>query len=276
VRKPHYREMATVTRAVRAPHAADWALSRGINALTTGELADLLDIPPAQVRQRLLAPTRRGEWISPARGLWVPVAPEFRTWGAPPGVEFIDRLARHLEVDYYIGWLSGAELHGAAHQAPQVFQVGVSRSIRDRRVGRTEFQFHHRARLTSLPHDEHMTRSGAARVSTLAGTALDVATDATVAGGIHNAATVLVELAEQPGFDIAAVVALADQFPVSTLRRLGWILDRVAAREDLDQLRAAALSGPQTPARLDPAADLVGQIDRRWRVRVNRDVVVDL
>ncbi len=265
-----------VTPIVRAPHAADWALSQGINALTTSELADLLDIPPGQVRQRLLAPSGRGEWTSPARGLWMPVPPEFRTWGAPPGVEVIDRLARHLEVGYYIGWLSAAELYGAAHQAPQVFQVGVSRAIRDRRVGRTEFQFHHRAGLTSLPHVEHPTRSGVARVSTLAGTALDVATDATVAGGIHNAATVLVELAEQPGFDVAAVVALADRFPVSTLRRLGWILDRVAAREDLDQLRAAALGGPPTPARLDPTADLVGPIDHRWRVRVNRDVEVDL
>ncbi len=265
-----------VTASVRASHAADWALSHGISALTTSELADLLDIPAGQVRQRLAAPTRRGEWASPARGLWMPVTPEFRTWGAPPGVEIIDRLAQHLGVDYYVGWLSAAALHGAAHQAPQVFQVAVSRPVRDRRVGRTEFQFHHRAGLRSLPHIEHPTRSGAARVSTLAGTVLDVATDATVAGGIDNAATVLVELAEAPGFDLGAVVALAERFPVATLRRLGWILERFTAREDLDQLRAVALGGPPTPARLDPAAAMVGPIDHRWKVRVNRDVEVDL
>lgn len=74
-----------VTASVRASHAADWALSHGISALTTSELADLLDIPAGQVRQRLAAPTRRGEWASPARGLWMPVTPEFRTWGAPQG-----------------------------------------------------------------------------------------------------------------------------------------------------------------------------------------------
>ena len=42
-----------VTATVRAPNASDWALSRGVNALTTTELADVLGVPPGQVRQRL-------------------------------------------------------------------------------------------------------------------------------------------------------------------------------------------------------------------------------
>jgi predicted transcriptional regulator of viral defense system len=115
-----------------------------------------------------------------------------------------------------------------------------------------------------------------ARVSTLTVTALDVATDATVAGGIDNAATVLVELSEQPGFDPEEVAALAGRYPTSTLRRLGWILERFADRADLDAVRAAAVAGPATPARVDPAGDLVGPIDHRWNVRINRDVEVDL
>ena len=115
-----------------------------------------------------------------------------------------------------------------------------------------------------------------ARVSTLTVTALDVATDATVAGGIDNAATVLVELSEQPGFDPEEVAALAGRYPTSTLRRLGWILERFADRADLDAVRSAAVAGPATPARVDPAGDLVGPIDHRWNVRINRDVEVDL
>ena len=265
-----------VTATVRAPNASDWALSRGVNALTTTELADVLGVPPGQVRQRLQAPTRRGEWTSPARGLWLPVPPEYRTWGAPPGLDVVDRLADHLGIDYYIGWLSAAELHGVAHHAPQVFQVAVSRQIRGRQVGRTRFEFHHRAAVGSLPVVEHPTRSGVARVSTLTVTALDVATDATVAGGIDNAATVLVELSEQPGFDPEEVAALAGRYPTSTLRRLGWILERFADRADLDAVRSAAVAGPATPARVDPAGDLVGPIDHRWNVRINRDVEVDL
>ncbi len=268
--------MVTLTALVRAPNAADWALSRGVNALTTGELADLLGVPPGQVRQRLQAPTQRGEWTSPARGLWMPVPPEYRTWGAPPGVDVVDRLTDHLGVAYYVGWLSAAELHGVAHQAPQVFQVAVAGQVRDRQVGRTRFQFHRRAGVGSLPVLDHPTRSGVVNLSTVAVTALDVASDASVAGGIDNAATVLVELSEHPGFDIADVVALASHYPTSTLRRLGWILERFAERTDLNAVRSTALAGAPTPARVDPGGDLVGPIDHRWNVRVNRDVEVDL
>jgi predicted transcriptional regulator of viral defense system len=40
-----------------------------------------------------------------------------------------------------VALLSAAELHGAAHQAPQVFQVMVDRHVRDRGVGRARLRF---------------------------------------------------------------------------------------------------------------------------------------
>lgn len=35
----------------------------------------------------------------------------------------------HLGRDYYLGWLSAAEMYGAAHQRPQVLQVAVDRHL---------------------------------------------------------------------------------------------------------------------------------------------------
>ncbi len=265
-----------MTDLVAAPHAAAWALSRGISAMTTEELGKIIGVPPQQVRQRLQAPSRRGEWVAPGRGLWLPVPPEYRTWGAPPGIEVIQHLAAHLEVDYYVGWLSAAELLGAAHQAPQVFQVAVARQIPDRQVGRTLFQFHHRTRVGLVPTVDHVTRSGAALVSTVAVTTLDVATDVAVVGGIDNAATVLVELSEHPAFDLGAVIALAHHYPAATLRRLGWVLEHLGETRDLSVLAQSARSGAPTPARLDPTSRLMGTLDRRWNVRVNRMVEPDL
>lgn len=264
------------TRTVRAPEAADWALAHGRSALTTLELADLLAVDADQVRRRLMVPARRGEWVSPSHGLWFPVPPEFRTWGGPPGIEVIERLAAHLDVDYYVGWLSAAEIHGAAHQAPQVFQVAVSRQVRARQVGRTRFEFLKRGHTPSIPVVQHPTRSGTARVSTREATALDVVTDVPVVGGIDNAATVAVELAESEGFSLDAVLAVAGLFSVAGLRRLGWLLEEFSQRTDLDALRATALVGPPTAARLDPGRPLVGPLDERWNVRVNQDVEPDL
>lgn len=270
--------VSSLRERVSAPHAADWALGRGIAALTTDDLAGLLGVPADQVRRRLHAPAGRNEWVQPARGLWVPVPPEYRAWGAPPGVEIIGDLAAHLSIKYYVGWLSAAALHGASHHAPQVFQVATSRGVRDRVVGRTQFQFHKRD-TDRVPVVHRETRSGSVPVSSVAATMLDLASDPVIGGGIDNTATVVVELVAADGFVLGDLVDAHRPFRPSALRRLGWLLDQFADDVDmagLEALRSIAVDGPPTPARLDPARPLAGPVDERWMVRVNRSVEPDL
>jgi predicted transcriptional regulator of viral defense system len=256
-------------RTVGAPDIADWALARGRSSFTSAELAELLNVSEDQVRRRLHAPARRGEWVMPVRGLWVPVPPEFRLWGGPPGIELVDAMMRHLGVGYYVGWLTAAGLHGAAHQAPQVFQVGVNRQVRDRQVGRTRFEFAQRD-VVGIPTVTHPTRSGTALVSTPAATALDVAADIARSGGADNAATVILELAEVDRFDVLDVAGLAPRFPAAAGRRVGWMLERFAQRDDLDPLRLVVNGLAATPSRLDPAGAASGELDARWLLYLNR------
>src|SRR5665811_1888207 len=93
---------------------------RGTVSATTAQLADLLGVPTDQVRRRLHVPRRRGEWVSPAHGLWIPVPLEFRAWGAPQGSELVDTLMRHMGVDYYVGWLGRRALRGCTSEATGV------------------------------------------------------------------------------------------------------------------------------------------------------------
>jgi predicted transcriptional regulator of viral defense system len=258
----------------RSTQAADWALSRGIAAMTTAEVAELLDVPPTQVPQRLSAPRHRGEWVSPARGLWVPVAPEFRGWGGPPATEFIAALAAHLHVDYYVGWLAAAALHGASHQAPQQTHIAVSRLVRDRTVGRARLSFHQRSQLAQLPVVERMARSGAFRVSTTEVTALDLAADLTLASGLDNAATVITDLADVAGLDDQKLAALVGRFPDAAARRVGWIVETHTSQR-LDALADAVAGGSPHPVRLLPELPLTGELDRRWRLRLNAAVEVE-
>lgn len=260
---------------VRAGHAADWALAHGRSALTSGELAQLLQVPEDQVRRRLHAPAQRGEWVSPVRGLWVPVPPEYRTWGAPPGLEVIDAMMSHLGIDYYVGWLTAAAIHGAAHQSPQVFQAAVERQVRNRTVGRTRFDFAQRP-VHEVPVASFPTRSGTVKVSTVAGTALDIATDVARSGGIDNTATVICELADHDAFRTQDIGALAPSFPAAAIRRLGYFLDHFSDQVDLDALVGVAQQSGSTPSRLDPAGSPSGPVDRTWMVYVNRDVEPDL
>jgi hypothetical protein len=46
---------------------------------------------------------------------------------------------RRLDLAYYAGLLSAAQLHGAAHQRPQEFQVFLAKNRRPIRCGRRAF-----------------------------------------------------------------------------------------------------------------------------------------
>ncbi len=261
--------------AIRAPEAADWALAHGIDALTNADLAELLQVPATQVRQRLNPAVRRGQWVMPVRGLWVPVPPEFRRWGAPPGIEIIDGMMRHLSAGYYVGWLTAAAIHGAAHQSPQAFQVAVDRYVRDRVVGRTRFSFAQR-NITSVSTVSHPTRSGTALVSSVTATMLDAAGDLDRAGGLDNAATVICELAELGTFSLSDLVDTASAFPAAAVRRVGWILATFTAHDGLDDLQTLARQAAPTPSRLDPAGSASGTVNHDWMLYLNRDAEPDL
>ncbi|MGC0249142.1 type IV toxin-antitoxin system AbiEi family antitoxin domain-containing protein [Pseudactinotalea sp. Z1748] len=267
--------MKVGTGEVRAPEAADWALARGRPTWTTPELAQLLGVPHDQVRRRLHAPAGRGEWVTPIQGLWIAVPPEFRTWGAPPGIEIVDAMMGHLNINYYVGWLTAASRHGAAHQAPQVFQVAVNRHVRNRTVGRTRFDFAQRS-VDHIPVIEQPTRSGTARISTVAATMLDIAADMPRAGGPNNAATVIIELSEHDQFDTTELVHLAGRFPAAAARRVGFILDHFAGRDDLHELSDFARSAAHSPSRLSATGVTSGPVDSDWMLYINRDLEPDV
>ena len=62
----------------------------------------------------------------PFRGFHLIVPPEYRALGCLPADQFVPQLMEHLGLVYYAGLLSAASLHGAAHQAPMVFQTIVA------------------------------------------------------------------------------------------------------------------------------------------------------
>lgn len=255
---------------------ADWLLARGRVAVTSTEVADLLQIPVDQVRVRLNQQVRKQRLFTPARGLWVPIPPEFRTWGAVPAAHFIDPLMRFLGRDYYVGWLSAAELHGAAHQRPQVFQVAVSATLAQRDFGRIRLRFVTRSRMEELPRVQMQTPTGQMWVATPELTALDLVDLPRLSGGLSNAATVLVELAQEPGLDPARLVEVARWFPTATVRRLGYLLSRFEPDIDLGPLRSLLVGQSRVHySPLDPRAPLRGERDRTWDVVVNSAVEPD-
>jgi len=180
----------------------------------------------------------------------------------------------HLDRTYYVGYLSAAQPHGAAHQRPQALQVVVDRDLRDRSFGRVRLRFITNHATSDLPTVRQNTPTGTALVSTPAVTALDLANRPDNGGALHNVATVLIDLARGGMLDDAELAKLAGKVPLAASRRVGWIVER---HTDIrfDALAHVAGATSDEPSKLDQHGPRRGPVDRHWRLRINADVEPD-
>jgi predicted transcriptional regulator of viral defense system len=216
---------------------------------------------------------KAGRIVSPRRGFHVIVPLEYRATGAPPAEWFIDELMRHLGRPYYVGLLSAAALYGAAHHAPQVFQVVADVPTRPLTVGRVRVVFV-QGRAAHSPTVTMNTATGTVRVSTPEATALDLVRHVGACGGLQNVAGVLRELAER--LDGARLVDVARGVERTVAQRLGWLLDHVGAHDRADPLARALAAGRLFPAALRPDLPDRGLgSDPRWGVIANATIEDD-
>lgn len=253
----------------------DALLAVGIHAFSARDAAEVAGIKPSSAWPALARLIRNRLAFSPARGLYIPIPPEYRSWGVVPAAWFVDALMAHLGRAYYVGYLSAAEIHGAAHQRPQVFQVVVDRDVRDRGFGRVRLRFITNRDVAALPMMRRNTPTGTMAVSTPALTALDLANRPENGGALHNVATVLIDLANDGMLDDAALAELVSRFPLAASRRAGWIVEHFTDVR-LDDLAAAVVVADDQPSKLDKHQARRGRVDPRWRVRINAVVEPDL
>jgi predicted transcriptional regulator of viral defense system len=251
--------------------------ARGRYTFRRSEAAKVLgrgDVALTKVLGRLV---RKRRIVSPRRGFYVIVPAEFSLRGTPPADWFIDDLMRFVGHRYYVGLLTAAALHGAAHQQPQQFQVVVDAPLRPVRVGNLNVVFMKKEGVERCPVQRVNTSTGTMAISTPEVTAFDLVKYAAKAGQLSNVATVLAELAEK--IDPEQLVSVAEDTGVemSVVQRLGYLLDEVEMSESATSLASwVAMRSPRwvqlRPGRSAteaPTAD-------RWRVRVNADVEPDL
>ena len=246
---------------------ADHFLSQGRFAFTADEASAAIARPRKAAIEALARLQHRHEIVSISKGLYVAVPPEYRSWGVVPGDWFIDALMHHLDRPYYIALLSAARLHGSSHQAPQVFQVMTTPApIRDRDLGRVRLRFYASRHLDEDTTERVTVPTGYATVSTKETTVVDLIGHYRAAGGYGNVATILGELGELDGAELARVASRRGR---AAVRRTGWFVERFGAVDELEALRQAARIDVGEPAQLDPAGPRRGEADPAWRIRLN-------
>lgn len=212
--------------------------------------------------------------VSPTRGFYVVVPPEYRATGSPPASWFIDDLMIYLGQPYYVGLLSAAAIHGAAHQQPMVFQVVTSKPTRDMRAGRVAIQFSMSSKVEQTPVTEKQTETGTMRIATPETTAFDLVRYQAGAGHLSNAATVLAELAEC--MDGQALVNIAPLVRLPDVQRLGYLLDAVGQTDLAGPLAKWIETRRPRAILLRPGEPAGVAVDKRWHIRPNVELEVDL
>lgn len=267
---------ATIPMPSRVSDWIDGLQAAGRYTFTREEVAQALPASDLALQAALGRLVRRGRIAAPRRGFYVIVPLEYRAMGAPPPPWWIDALMRWEEQQYYVGLLTAASIHGAAHQAPQVFQVVTDRALRTARAGRHEVQFLVKANAAATPTTATTTPTGAMRLSTPEATALDLVRYAGPSGQLDHVALVLSELAEAMEPEKLEALAQGPTVESATVQRLGYLLQRLGQDWLAASLAAVVSKRATVRVPLVPALPVRGfPADAKWKVIVNAEIEVD-
>ncbi|MCK4609067.1 MAG: type IV toxin-antitoxin system AbiEi family antitoxin, partial [Gammaproteobacteria bacterium] len=184
--------------------------------------------------------------VSPARGFYVIVIPEYRVYRCLPAEYFIPYLMEYWHEKYYACLVTAASYYGAAHQQPQTFQVMVQQNRESIRCGKVEVDFIINKNLGLYPTQEFATQRSELVVSSPETTAMDLVNYPKQCGGLNRIATILDEL--QDAIREQKLLELLEfSSQLSWKQRLGYILDKLGA----DSLAQVILQHLQEMKRVD-------------------------
>ncbi len=205
--------------------------SSGKIHFTSEQASDALKLSRKGILMAIYRRKKLGEIISPAKGLYVIVPPQYQQQGCVPAEELIPIMMKYLETDYYAGLLSAAMYHGASHQNPGSFQVITNKRMNPKsKFGKINVSFIYKKSLDHLPLQDVVVNTGYLKVSSPELTAMDLFLYSSKSGGLNHIATVLSELIENidPN-QLLKVANIAGK--TAHLQRLGYILERIDTTE---------------------------------------------
>src|SRR3990167_2417775 len=195
--------------------------SQGRYSFTTQAAAEALQLDKIPVLNALHRLKKNKLIVSPAKGFYLIVPPEYQAYGCLPAEMFVPDLMSYLGQPYYVGYLSAAQFYGAAHQKPQRFQVVTIKNRPPIHCGRIYIEFIANKDAAIYPTRKFNTSTGTITVATPEVVAADIVTAPQHAAGISNVATILVDLAEN--IDINKLKDLAEINPeLFWVQRLGY------------------------------------------------------
>jgi len=250
--------------------------SKGRYSFTYKEVLDSFNISEMALDQNLYRMKLKNAIVSIRKGFYVMIPPEYSSKGMLPAYLFIDDLMHSLNKEYYIGLLSAAALHGAAHQQPmEYFVVTSAPAVRGIKNNKIVINFLVKKKWYANDVVKKNTDAGYINVSSPELTALDLLYYSAKIG-INRAFTVLQELHEE--MNSTSLFKAAKQYPqTAAIQRLGYLLDRELNMQKLANSLWKVLGESKCYyLPLDSSGTRKGEADKKWKIMVNCKVEGDL
>ena len=174
----------------------DYLQTTGRYTFTRDEAKGALGVSDLALKRALGRLFKKGRVVMIEREFYISVPLEYQATGILPASWFIEDLMSFTGRPYYVGLLSAAAIHGAAHQQPQEFHVITERPKRDIELADLRIRFFRKSEMERTPVVQVKTETGFIRVSNPPATAIDLVRYEARIGGINRTVTVLQELAE--------------------------------------------------------------------------------
>ena len=248
--------------------------AQGRYSFTIEELKSQFNLSPNALNQILYRLKQKKEIALIRQGFYVIIPPEYSKQGIIPPYLYIDDLMKSLDKSYYVGLLSAAALHGAAHQQPTGYTV-ITQSPAPRSIGKLNIIFFSKHEFLQDGIVNRKTPAGYINVSSPELTALDFL-DYIHKFGINRITTILQELSEE--MKPSLLLKIAKQYPnTAAIQRLGYILDTVISSEKLSDALWKVLNERNFfPIPLSTQKDKKGETDNRWKIIKNMEIESDL
>ena len=258
------------------PSWVDSRQAQGLYFFTREEALEAIAFSEDAFKQAAARLVRKGRIVRVHGGFFVIVPLEYAATGVVPPEWFVADLMEYIGQPFYVGLLSAAILHGAAHQQPQQFQVVTTRPVREIQIKSQSIRFFVKTGFEKTPRTQFKVQTGYIPVSTPEATALDLLRYSRSIGGLDRVYTVFQELGEKVDPSKLLVAAQADG-NLTYAQRAGWLLEKAGFSKAVEKLANWLVNKHPVPVKLDPGMNTKeAPRDNRWGIVVNATVEGDL
>lgn len=250
--------------------------SKGRYSFTWTEAKAQFDISDKALNQSIYRLKSKKRVAQIRKGFYAIITPEYSNRGMIPVHLFIDDMLKSLGRRYYVGLVSAAALHGAAHQQPmEYFVVTEKPAMRDIKNKKLKINFYVKKGWSDDDIIQKKTEAGYINISSPELTALDLfyyQNDF----GINKITSILHELIEE--IKIPSLIKTAKNYSeTASIQRLGYVLDKQLANAKLSEPLIKILNERKhsvVPLSFDKGKE--GKIDEKWKIIKNMKIESDL